>query len=126
MAEKLHSSLDSANLKFLPAALQKAGFVLEPLISDTDYFQHPHRAAASPVLFALYSVPEPILAQLPETVVVYTYDTQSKALDFSRINTENVLCLVLFGFFFKSQPRLLSSPSFLDLFSKLSILFYSP
>lgn len=99
---KLHSSLEGANVKFLPAALLKTGFgfALEPLISDTDYFQHSHRAAAGPVLSALYSVPEPILAQLPETLDVYTCDTQNKAVDFSRINTENVLCLVLVCWFF--------------------------
>lgn len=69
--------------------------VLDPLISDTNYIQHSHRAAASSVLFAFYSVSESILAQLPEMVVVYTYDTQSKAVDFSRINTKDVLWIFL-------------------------------
>lgn len=104
MMKKLHSSLcnrwflNSVDLKFSPALLLKTGFVLDSLISDIDYFHHSHRAAASPVLLAFYSVPESILAQLLDTVVVYTYDTQSKAVDFSRINTEDVLCL-FWGFF---------------------------
>lgn len=69
--------------------------VLDPLISDTNYIQHSHRAAASSVLFAFYSVSESILAQLPEMVVVYTYDTQSKAVDFRRINSKDVLWIFL-------------------------------
>lgn len=95
--EKLHSSLcnrrflNRVNVKFSPALLLKTGFVLCSPISDTSYFQHSHRAAASPVLLAFYySLPEPVLAQLPETVV-YTYGTQSKAVDFSRINAGDVL-----------------------------------
>lgn len=47
----------------------KTGYVLDPLLSDTKYIQHFHRVAASSVLFAFYSVSEPILAQLPETGV---------------------------------------------------------
>lgn len=95
MEEELHSSLckrwflNRVNLKFSPALLLKMSFVLYSLISDTNHFQHSRRAAASPVLLAFYSLPESFLAQLPETVVVYTYDTQSKAVDFSRINTED-------------------------------------
>lgn len=53
----------------------------DPPISDTGDFQHSHRAA-SPVLHGFYSVPEAVLAQLPLTVVAYTCDTQSKAVDF--------------------------------------------
>jgi len=78
MMEQLHSSLcnrwfvSGVNLRFSPALLLKTGSVLDPLISGNDYFEHSHRAAASPVLLSFYSVPESILAQLPETVVVYT------------------------------------------------------
>lgn len=80
--EKFHSSLckrwflNSVHLEFLPALRLKTVFVLDPLISDTDHFQHSHRAAASRVLLALYSVQEYTLAQLPEPVVVYTYGTE--------------------------------------------------
>lgn len=99
MMEKLCSSLcnrwflNSVNLKLSPALLLKTGFVLDPVISDTNYLQHSHRDAARPVLLAVYSFPESILAQLPQTVVAHTYDAQSKAIDFSRKNTEEVLHL---------------------------------
>lgn len=135
MREKLHSYLcnrwflSSVNLKFSPALLVKTAFVLDPLISDTSYFQHSRRAAASPVLLAFYSVPESILAQLPDIVVVYTYNTQSNAVNFSRINHQNALWVCLFTsfvcLFFKSWPCLLCSSFFLVLFSKLSILFHT-
>lgn len=80
MMEKICSSLrnrwflNSVNLKLSPALLLKTGFVLDPAISDTNYLQHSHRDAAHPVLLAVYSFPESILAQLPQTVVAHTYD----------------------------------------------------
>lgn len=80
-------------MKFSPVLLLKTGFVLDPLISDTNYFLHSCRGAASPVLPAFYSVPVSILAQLPETFV-YIYDTQREAVDCSRINTEDALSLI--------------------------------